>query len=111
MSFRNALDPPPDGPLLHGWLKGLKDVVGNILRGKLNCTGTVTLTPSVATTTITDGKIGGGTVVLLQPLTAHAAAELGNGTLYFNPAGNGTVVINHANSAQTDRNFNYVLIG
>ena len=50
-------------------------------------------------------------MVLLQPTSANAAAELGNGTLYFDAPGAGSVVIRHANNAQIDRSFNYVVIG
>jgi hypothetical protein len=123
MSFRN-LDTPPSGlvtPNLQalagivakvlGWLGQARDVTNNIMRGKLNCTGTKSLGPGAATTTLSNQLIGGGSVVLLQPITANAAAELGNGTLYFDPPAAGSVVIHHANNAQTDRTFNYVVIG
>lgn len=124
MSFRTLDTPPsttvapPNLPVLAGvvakviiWLGQARDVINNIMRGKLNCTGTVTLAAGAATTTLSDALIGGSSVVLLQPTTANAAAELGNGTLYFDVPGAGSVVINHANSAQTDRTFTYVVIG
>lgn len=109
MSFRNLLDPPAVGPLLPGWLRGLKEVVNNILRGKLNNTGTVTLTPSAITTTITDNRIGGSSTIHLQPTTANAAAALA--TTYPSTPGAGTVVINHANDAQVDKTFLYAILG
>jgi hypothetical protein len=93
------------------WLRDVRDVVNNIMRGKMNNTGSVTLTANSATTTLQDPRIGGGTVVTLGPTTANAAAEIGNGTLYYNTPGSHSIVINHANNAQTDRTFNYVLNG
>jgi len=85
--------------------------VNRLLSGKGNNFGSVTLTASSATTVLTDKRIGINSVILLMPLTANAATETGNGTLYFNSPGNGTVTINNANNSQTDRTFNYVIIG
>jgi hypothetical protein len=87
----------------------LADAINNILRGKLNNTGTITLTESSATSTLTDVRIGINSVITLQPTTANAAAELA--TLYFGAASDGTVTIHHANNAQTDRTFLYAIIG
>ena len=118
MSFRNLDSPPSFAKASEGlpsevsaWLGRVRDVVNNIMRGKLNCTGAVTLAAGATTTTLSDALIGGSSVVLLQPTTANAAAELGNGTLYFDAPGAGSVVIRHANNAQIDRSFNYVVMG
>lgn len=89
----------------------IADSLNNALRGKLNNTGSVTLTQSSATTTLTDIRIGINSVILLQPTTANASAEIGNGTIYFGTPGNGTVTINHANNAQSDRTFKYAILG
>jgi len=85
--------------------------VNNILRGKTNNTGSVTLTESSATTTFTDIRIGINSVIVLQPTTANASAEIGAGTIYFDDPGKGTIVINHANNAQTDRIFRFAILG
>ena len=87
----------------------LATAINSILRGKLNNTGSVTLTASSATTTLTDIRIGKDSVITLQPTTANAAAEIA--TLYFGTPGDGTVTINHANNAQTDRTFKYTITG
>jgi len=96
---------------VNDFLRKVSLAVNNILRGKTNNTGSVTLTESTATTTLTDIRIGINSVVVLQPTTANASAEIGAGTIYFNDPGDGTVVINHANNAQTDRTFKYAIIG
>lgn len=70
-------------------------------------TGLVTLTASVASTTLTNPLIRFDSPILLQPTTANAAAEIGAGTMYISETGrvNGSAVIVHANNAQTDRTF------
>lgn len=90
------------------YLRLMMKAINRAISGKLNCTGTKTLTASVATTTVTDNNCLVNSVVLLQPTTAHAAAELA--TAYI-VASNGSFVIHHANNAQTDRVFNYAILG
>ena len=118
MSFRNLDTPPSFATASQGrpaevsaWLGRVRDVVNNIMRGKLNCTGAVTLAAGADGTLLSDARIGGGSVVLLQATSTNAAAELGNGTLYFDAPGAGSVVIRHANNGQSDRSFGYVVIG
>lgn len=86
----------------------LADAVNNILRGKINNVGEITLTASSATTTLTDIRIGKDSIVLMQPTTANAAAALSG--LYFGTPGNGTITINHANNAQADKSFRYAVL-
>ena len=101
---------PPQGA-------GARDVATALnlaIKGKLNCVGTVTLAANVATTVVSNPLVGLNSVVMLFPQTAHAAAELGNGTIYAAPAGyvnKTSFTLTHANNAQTDRVFGYVLLG
>ena len=123
MSFRNLDSPPAGAPVPNpgalaallgtviGWLSGLRDVVNNIMRGKINATLDVTLTPSAASTTVSDARIGGSCGIYLMPLSANAAAEIGNGTIWWSAPGNQTVTLNHANNAQADRTFRLLIIG
>lgn len=86
--------------------------INQILRGRLNCYGTVTLTAGAATTVVNDPSANSNRVLLLEPTTANAAAELGNGTCYRSATTNGvSFTLAHANNGQADRTFNYVLIG
>jgi hypothetical protein len=87
----------------------LADAINNILKGKLNNTGAVTLTANAATTTLTDSRIGAESAIVLQATTANAAGAVA--TTYLDAPGNGSVVINHANNSQTDRTFKYAVIG
>lgn len=101
---------PPAG----GSPRDVAVAVNSALAGKINSVFTVTLTANVASTTINDPRVGADTVILLFPQTAHAATELGNGTLYIAPSGytlKTSFVITHANNAQTDRTFGAVLLG
>ena len=85
------------------------------MQGKTNNTGTVTLSASAASTIKTEvnGRIGQYTQILFFPTTANAATELAAGAMYVSArsVANNTFTITHANNAQTDRIFNYALIG
>lgn len=94
-----------------GYLSRLREVVNNLLQGKLNATLDVTLAAGAAATPISDPRIGGGSAIQLMPLSANAAIEIGNGTIWWSSPGHQTVTLNHANNAQTDRNFRLTIIG
>jgi hypothetical protein len=123
VSFRNLDNPPSGAPMPNpaalatllgaviGWLSGVRDLVNNIMRGKINATLDVTLTVSTASTTVSDARIGGSCGIYLMPLSANAAAEIGNGTVWWGIPGNQTVTLNHANNAQADRTFRLLIIG
>lgn len=81
------------------------------LEGKLRSVGTVTLTASQGSTTLADLRIGAGSVILLMPTTANAAAALATTYQTVPNATKGEAVLNHANNAQTDRTFKYVVLG
>ena len=98
-------------PRLVEWLKDMRRAVAGIMRGDVNqqAAAILTLTPSAATTTIREQRISGDSVVLLQPLTANAAAALA--TTWVSVPTKGAVVINHANNAQVDRRFLVIFTG
>jgi hypothetical protein len=84
--------------------------INELAKGRSNAVGTVTLVASAASTTVPAKNCGAG-VVLLSPLTAHAAAEIGNGTIWVSAVANGSFTLAHANNAQNDRTFGYVCLG
>jgi hypothetical protein len=88
-----------------------RDLRRLILRRLGERTGLVTLAANVANTNLIDARIRFDSPVLLVPTTANAAAEFGNGTLFLPEAGraNGAIVIAHANNAQGDRTFRYLI--
>jgi LDH2 family malate/lactate/ureidoglycolate dehydrogenase len=112
MAFLQA---PENMPEVMEWCRRIARVVNQAMQGKANNTGTVTLTANSATTTVTEApnRIGDATVILFMPTTANAATEFGAGSLYVSArsVANNTFTITHANNAQNDRTFNYVLVG
>mgnify|MGYP003655848407 FL=1 len=95
------------------WLRDVATILNGVLQGKLNATGTVTLSASATSTTLTDIRIGADTVVHLIPTTANASSDFGAGTFYvtYPNAEEEKAVINHANNSNTDKTFAYILIG
>lgn len=85
--------------------------VNLLIDGKFNSTGSVTLTASATTTAVTDYRAGPGSVIVFTPTTANAAAEQGGGTMYLSARSKEGFTITHANNAQTDRTFIYIVIG
>jgi len=94
---------------------GLRDVifaVRQLIEGRSNATGRVTLRANETTTTITGETVNENAEVFLTPRTSNAAAALG--TTYASisrVAGVPTVTITHANAASTDRTFGYLIVG
>ena len=86
-------------------------IVNNILDGMINATGTVTLTASAASTAVTEDRAGATSVILFMPTTANAAAEQAAGGMYVSSRGKQTFTITHANNTQSDRTFDYIVIG
>lgn len=83
--------------------------IRELFEGRSNAGGTVTLTPSATTTTVTSDTCGDESVILLSPRTANAAAALA--TTFVLSVSNGRFVLTHDNNTQTDRTFGYVAIG
>ena len=89
----------------------LAQAANELRQGKVDSRDSVTLTANQATTTLTDINIGPDSFIGFMPTTANAAAEIGNGTLYVSSRGQQTATITHANNAQIDRTFVYVVLG
>lgn len=85
--------------------------IQQLASGRSNAFGTVTLTASATSTTVTNKNCATGTVPILTPATANAAAA--SATTYIPTATitNGSFVIQHANNTQADRTFLYALHG
>ena len=92
-------------------LRNIIFTINQLAKGRSNAVGSVTLTANVTTTTVTAVTCGAGSTPILTPTSAHASAEFGNGTIYISSVANGSFVITHANSAQTDRTYLYAVLG
>lgn len=101
MSFRSP------GPATDD--RTLREIVAGVMLGKLNATGTVTLTASSTTTTLTDPRIGAESVILFMPTTANAKTAAAN--LYVSARASGSATLTHASSANVDQTFGYIVIG
>lgn len=86
-----------------GHRRRLAETINQLVDGKTNATGSVTLTNSTTTTTVTNERCAADSVVLLMPKSADAAAE----AWHVAPA-NGSFVITHSNDTTT-RAFGYVI--
>jgi hypothetical protein len=84
--------------------------LNELAQGRLNNGMTVTLTPSVASTTVAVRGLASKDCLIFDPLTANAAAELYGGTMYVLEANRtaNQIVITHANNANADRKFRLV---
>jgi len=92
-------------------LKKFALAIQQLAQGRSNATGACTLAASASSTTVAAQNCGAGSVVLLSPRTAHAAAEVAAGTCYISAVALGSFTVTHANNAQTDRTFGYVCLG
>lgn len=85
------------------------EAVNSLIQGKLNVTGTVTLTAGATSTIVTDNLFQSRQVVVLMPLTANAAGALA--TTYVSARNKGAFTLTHANAGTTDRQFAYIRLG
>lgn len=100
--------PPKD---LDDERKHRREIASSLFRisdGKTNNVLDVTLNANSATTTVVDARIGANTAALCVPVTANAAVI---DMPWRSDALNGTLTLNHANNANTDKTFKLILIG
>jgi hypothetical protein len=93
-----------------GW-RIMYGVISGLLDGKINALGDITLAANVATTTLSDRRIGPSSCIYFMPTTANGAAEIGAATMYVSARAQYSATITHANNAQTDRTFRYSVLG
>mgnify|MGYP000936594987 FL=1 len=85
------------------------NAVNQLIRGRSNAAFQVTLAAGATTTTFSNANINADSKPVLFPTTANAAAAMA--TTYVTVPAAGTIIINHANAASTDRTFNLLIIG
>lgn len=83
--------------------------INEMLKGRANNVGEVTLDANVTTTTISDIRIKQTMTVVLIPRTANAAAAMTN--VYISAVADGSITLTHSNTATVDRTFDYILHG
>ena len=111
MAFQGYPLPPIDWHDEKEHRRKLAESIGGLLDGKVNSVGDVTLTANQATTTLSDRRIGPDSFIHFMPTTANAAAEVGAGGFYVSARAQYSATLTHANNAQADRTFRYVVLG
>jgi hypothetical protein len=87
----------------------ISEVVNNLVEGKSNNTGTITLAvASATTTTLNDERIGFDSVILFMPTTANAASAMTN--LYVSARNKGSATLTHSANTSADKTYGYVVI-
>ena len=80
--------------------------INELLKGRANNVGEVTLEDGVTTTQVIDTRITLTAKVFLSPRTANAAGAIA--TTYVSDVADGSFTLTHANAVSTDRTFDYV---
>jgi hypothetical protein len=91
-------------------LKDIDDRIIDMEGGRLSNAGEVTLAANAASTIVERYGVSSSDVLIFDPLTSNAAAELAAGTMFVAQANRakGSFTITHANNAQTDRRFRFL---
>ncbi len=87
----------------------ISTMLNRLNTGKLNATGDVTLTANQTTTNVSDLRCGVDSVITFMPQTANAASAMA--TTYVSARNKQGFTISHANDANTDKTFSYIIIG
>lgn len=86
--------------------------VRQLIEGRSNAIGTVTLTASSTTTTVSDAvNCGADSAVFLFPQTASAAAAMTVTYIASATVIAGQFIITHDSDAAVDRTFSYICLG
>lgn len=92
-------------------LRRIVGAIRDLFEGRSNAMGSFTCELNAAATTVTHPNIGPESKIRITPTTANAAAELGNGTIYVSAKALGSFTVTHANSATTERTFDFCIAG
>ena len=88
----------------------ISEVVNNLVEGKSNNTGTITLAvASATTTTLYDERIGYDSVIVFMPTTANAASAMTN--LYVSAKTQGSATLTHSANTSADKTYGYIVVG
>lgn len=91
-------------------IRRIVQAINELIQGRGNASGEMTLTAGTTTTTVSRDTISGQGQVFLFPKTANAAAAVATTYATIASAG-GAFTVTHANAASTDRTFAYVVLG
>lgn len=101
-----------DIPSIGASTREMVTAIRQLIAGRSNACGTVTLTANVTQTTVTGPNVNEDAHVFLSPRTANAAGAVATThAVVQRISGVPTIVITHANAATTDRTFSYACLG
>lgn len=83
--------------------------INEILKGRMNNTGTFTLTANATSTVVSDNLYQSDQIPHWTPTTANAAGAVTN--VYLSARANGSFTLTHSNTATTDRTYLYTRLG
>lgn len=92
-------------------VKRIVQSVRELVEGRHNAADRFTLTPGAVTTVVTHPNCSKDCEPQFSARTANAAAEIGNGTIWISSVDQGSFTVRHANNAQADRTFGYIVTG
>lgn len=94
-------------------LEQVATVLDRVNKGKFNATFDISLGLGTTSTTIYDPRITPSCALILDPLTAEAAQELGGGKIYIRTQDrlNGSAIVTHQNYGSDSHNFRVLVIG
>lgn len=81
-----------------------------VMKGKLNDVGSVTLATGTTTTTVQDSRVGVNSFIGMMATTANAASAAALGSLFITTT-DSAFTITHNNSASADKTFRYCVLG
>ena len=85
------------------------EVTNGARRGKISPCNEITLRANETTTTLTSEDISANSHIFMFPLSANAASVIAS--TYISSMTNGQAVITHPSDANTDKTFDYVILG
>ena len=99
-------------PSSGGDLRDVASILNNVLKGKLNCVGDLTLNTGTSSTSVTDINCGADSFIYFMPTTSAAAVELATGNVYVSSRDTQTFTVEHGTSGTaSSRTFVYLVIG
>lgn len=102
---------PENVSLDENYIRKLVRVVNQIMRGKTNNTGEVTLDTTTTATVVADINVGAESFISFMPTTANAALEVSSGSMYVSTVGDQTFTVTHDSNTTADRTFIYTVVG
>lgn len=85
------------------------NAIRQLMEGRSNAVGSVTLRASQTTTVVTAPVCGANSAVFLFPTTANAAAIVA--ATYVSSVASGTFTVTHTSNGNTDKTFFWVALG